>query len=947
MFFQNLHDRIMQVAFFASSQFKAYKASPKLYLSVLALVLLGFVTIVSFFFDFGSGLEMNDQIEDELETLSVDRGSEDIILEKIAAHEFDSFDFGQFELTMEDIIDIMSEVKASKEKRATKYCYQYYWETWCVCSYKTVENGLHWDWSAGGLVNGPHEVTKSTSWDEEKSEEDIKGTDPNAHDFTWGWHSGYRYTDGLTTKKPGIWPPAVQHDEYKEPDLVIDNSIETDDQYSVDWQSIYALCVMASQEQSAEWEDDYSLDVEEEKIDLRIDPDTIEKAIDAFKYEFTYAFDGSTGKNMKKTSEWKELEAKYLDENGNPTEEAYRIFAIRKDRIKSLIKGEPRWICKQIKHEVQEKRLSWDNSIGGSSIEKLTYVGESKGDWGWQGSGAEVYKRTLRKIPASSLLGVSNGYMAVGMKADANTFDVAHGCLVGADKYKNFKQYVDGDDSVHEGSGLTNLDGNCKYKDNKEFSDGIYEYNPDTFYKTCCTIVNQFDWEYFLLILETLPDETGGKILEKYEKMYAEWKASSEHGAVFRPLDADEFEYMNNFSNPANIGDKKVIFGSERKDKILNGGDYFIPDLDEYSSDAGSKRSLLVPDNLSLEQIKMLLDGFSPIAGRSTSLFHDTSVAEKLYEWQESHPDASVLGLLALACCESGYGTSPLSYDYWNFIGWGAFDSDPRGGESKHGNFKAISESVGDALIQNFDKIYNNYLTKGQDSYHTMRWNGGVHQYCTSLTWEFTNANIRAQMEKFLGIYVPTEADTEEYNPVEHIQLIDVGDRAEAIANFRSPLGADGLYTVTSTFGYRNIENQVHGASKNHKGVDIAPCGASKDDTEIYVYAVADGTLEINKWGEGAGYYVAINHGGGVVTKYMHLAERGCGTGVYFYDYAQGKDVESCLEPGSSIKRGQIIGIMGSTGVSGGRHLHFQLEVDGTPVDPQAYTGNNWNISEW
>ena len=68
----------------------------------------------------------------------------------------------------------------------------------------------------------------------------------------------------------------------------------------------------------------------------------------------------------------------------------------------------------------------------------------------------------------------------------------------------------------------------------------------------------------------------------------------------------------------------------------------------------------------------------------------------------------------------------------------------------------------------------------------------------------------------------------------------------------------------------------------------------------------------------GAGNWIVIDHGNGVITKYMHSA-------VTF------------VVPGDTVIRGQNIGLVGNTGNSFGSHLHFQIEINGVAVDPLIY----------
>lgn len=115
-----------------------------------------------------------------------------------------------------------------------------------------------------------------------------------------------------------------------------------------------------------------------------------------------------------------------------------------------------------------------------------------------------------------------------------------------------------------------------------------------------------------------------------------------------------------------------------------------------------------------------------------------------------------------------------------------------------------------------------------------------------------------------------------------------------------------GTY-LSSGFGYRSFDHSFH------KGYDFASHGQS-----LPTYAAADGTVIIAGWSNSAGNWVVINHGNGLVTKYMHHAA--------LYVHA-----------GETVKKGQNIGMSGTTGYSSGVHLHFQVEVNGTAVDPGSF----------
>jgi murein DD-endopeptidase MepM/ murein hydrolase activator NlpD len=109
---------------------------------------------------------------------------------------------------------------------------------------------------------------------------------------------------------------------------------------------------------------------------------------------------------------------------------------------------------------------------------------------------------------------------------------------------------------------------------------------------------------------------------------------------------------------------------------------------------------------------------------------------------------------------------------------------------------------------------------------------------------------------------------------------------------------------VTSPFGYR--------WGRLHAGIDIGvPYGTP-------IHAAASGTVVLASWTGGYGNYTCIDHGGGMATCYAHQSS-----------YA--------VSSGASVSQGQVIGYVGSTGHSFGAHLHFEVRVNGNPVDPLGY----------
>lgn len=112
---------------------------------------------------------------------------------------------------------------------------------------------------------------------------------------------------------------------------------------------------------------------------------------------------------------------------------------------------------------------------------------------------------------------------------------------------------------------------------------------------------------------------------------------------------------------------------------------------------------------------------------------------------------------------------------------------------------------------------------------------------------------------------------------------------------------------LSSSFGVRS--DPFRGTAAMHAGVDIpGPLGTP-------VYATADGVVERSERAGGYGNLVELNHGKGIQTRYGHLSKL-------------------LVEPNTRVTRGQLIGLMGSTGRSTGSHLHYEVRMDGRAVNP-------------
>lgn len=136
-------------------------------------------------------------------------------------------------------------------------------------------------------------------------------------------------------------------------------------------------------------------------------------------------------------------------------------------------------------------------------------------------------------------------------------------------------------------------------------------------------------------------------------------------------------------------------------------------------------------------------------------------------------------------------------------------------------------------------------------------------------------------------------------------EVIDDGGQGSL---FAWPLEIQGV--ISGYFGTREVP--IAGASPDHNGLDIA----APKNTQIL--AAASGTVVISRYSPTAGNYIMIYHGGSTYTVYMHASTR-------------------LVEEGDEVYRGQTIGLVGSTGLSTGPHLHFGVSVDGSYVDPLSY----------
>ena len=178
---------------------------------------------------------------------------------------------------------------------------------------------------------------------------------------------------------------------------------------------------------------------------------------------------------------------------------------------------------------------------------------------------------------------------------------------------------------------------------------------------------------------------------------------------------------------------------------------------------------------------------------------------------------------------------------------------------------------------------------------------------------------IEATSEAYSALYAEESAEAErvqrEINAkVEELRQQEARAAAAAAMRVRGtgqlmwPVPSSGI--VTSPFGVRL--HPTWNVYRQHWGIDI------KADYGENILASDSGTVIISEYNSSYGNYIVINHGNGMTTLYAHMSTRLVGVGTV-------------------VSKGQVIGYCGSTGVSTGPHLHFEVSVNGVKVDPERY----------
>jgi murein DD-endopeptidase MepM/ murein hydrolase activator NlpD len=183
-------------------------------------------------------------------------------------------------------------------------------------------------------------------------------------------------------------------------------------------------------------------------------------------------------------------------------------------------------------------------------------------------------------------------------------------------------------------------------------------------------------------------------------------------------------------------------------------------------------------------------------------------------------------------------------------------------------------------------------------------------------------ANSGSTSEKLARIALKTELLTQRMQKelVSYGELWEIAKEKDKIRNSMPAISPVRNPNVVSGFGYRY--HPVYKILKMHTGIDMVGQYGSP------VYATADGVVSELEGYSGYGIVVFINHGYGYQTLYGHLSKK-------------------IVQPGQKVKRGQVVGYMGSTGLSVGTHLHYEVLKNGQKVNPIHYFFGNLTPEEY
>jgi murein DD-endopeptidase MepM/ murein hydrolase activator NlpD len=206
------------------------------------------------------------------------------------------------------------------------------------------------------------------------------------------------------------------------------------------------------------------------------------------------------------------------------------------------------------------------------------------------------------------------------------------------------------------------------------------------------------------------------------------------------------------------------------------------------------------------------------------------------------------------------------------------------------------------------DKSIRNAGVGGSDRYSELREKNVIHKELL--------IDISSKIDKLKRkLYIESKSQDEV------VQLADKKEKLFAAIPVIQPISNKQLVALASGFGWRI--HPIYKVKKMHAGIDFAaPIGTP-------IYATADGVIdEVSIRFSGYGKMLVIDHGFGYRTRYAHM-----------HDFA--------VQKGQHVKRGELIGYVGDTGLSTAPHLHYEVMMNGSQINPVHYFFNDLTASEY
>ncbi|WP_308467352.1 peptidoglycan DD-metalloendopeptidase family protein [Rathayibacter soli] len=244
---------------------------------------------------------------------------------------------------------------------------------------------------------------------------------------------------------------------------------------------------------------------------------------------------------------------------------------------------------------------------------------------------------------------------------------------------------------------------------------------------------------------------------------------------------------------------------------------------------------------------------------------------------------------------------------------------------SNLGSMSKLVESTNDIykyalMAQNSEKSLSAQASVAKAERETLRNEADAALKAAVAAAQAAAAKLAAQQQQILVLQAQAAALRDKTASVVTSYEQGVAARAAAAAAAGSGAGLPGGYVgpqgwanpvrgvITDGFGSR--VSPCPGCSSYHYGIDIGAPGGSP------IYAAHDGTVQYAGWNGTCGYTVQINHGGGITTEYCHIMPGGIMVGI-----------------GQQVGAGQPIARVGMTGAATGYHLHFEVWINGRPIN--------------